>query len=86
MISWYTTLGGSELSAAIDTSALGRANVDLKYSRRRATEERIAALKSSDFRVRRVHLEMADRYGELIRNAHDKVWAPPRVLQLAERD
>lgn len=40
---------------------------DLSYYRRRASEERTAALNSRDLRVRRVHAELADRYEERVR-------------------
>ena len=40
---------------------------DLSYLRRRASEERSAALQSRDVRVRRVHAAMADCYEELVR-------------------
>ncbi len=41
---------------------------DLKYYRRRVTEEKAAALQASDLRVSRVHCEMARRYGDLVRS------------------
>ncbi|HET7606302.1 MAG TPA: hypothetical protein VFK28_09565 [Sphingomicrobium sp.] len=40
---------------------------DLSYFRRRASEERTAALNSRDPRVRRVHVEMAERYEGRVR-------------------
>lgn len=40
---------------------------DLRYYRRRATEEQIAALGCNDLRVKRVHTEMAGRYREIVR-------------------
>lgn len=42
------------------------ANANLDYFRCREAQERAAASQSSDLRVRRVHLEMALRYGALI--------------------
>ena len=39
---------------------------DLSYYRRRASEERTAALNSRDLRVRRAHVEMAERYEERV--------------------
>lgn len=39
----------------------------LSYLLRRASEERTAAMHSPDSRVRRVHLEMAERYEEDVR-------------------
>lgn len=41
---------------------------DLSYYRRRASEERTAALNSRDQRVRRAHVEMAERYEERVRS------------------
>ena len=40
---------------------------DLRYYRRRVTEEQIAALESQDVRVKRVHTEMAGRYRDIVR-------------------
>jgi hypothetical protein len=40
---------------------------NLNYYRRRASEERTAALQSRHPRVRRVHLEMAQEYEERVR-------------------
>ena len=39
---------------------------DISYFRRRATEERRAALDSPHSQVRQAHLEMAERYEELV--------------------
>lgn len=49
-------------------------NADVVYFRRRAMEERTAALSSSDQRVRKVHLELAHRYEGTVREiiAHDR--------------
>jgi hypothetical protein len=41
---------------------------DLSYYRRRASEERTAALNARDPRVRRAHTEMAERYEERVRD------------------
>lgn len=38
-----------------------------EFFQRRALEERSAAMGSADLRVRRIHLEMAERYDQLIR-------------------
>lgn len=46
-----------------------RADFDLEYFRLRAANERTAALCSSDLRARSVHLELAERYGSLVRSA-----------------
>lgn len=40
---------------------------DTEYFRRRASEERTAALQARDSRARDAHLEMADRYEDLVR-------------------
>lgn len=37
-----------------------------EFLQRRALEERSAAMRSADLRVRRVHLEMAERYDQLM--------------------
>lgn len=42
---------------------------DVEYFRRRTIQEQTAALRSRDLRVRRVHLEMAERYRALSREA-----------------
>ena len=52
---------------------------DLSYYRRRASEERTAALNSRDPRVRRVHAEMADHYEERVRGMashHEELFVP----------
>lgn len=52
---------------------------DLSYYRRRASEERTAALNSRDPRVRRAHLEMAERYEERVRGMaahHEDLYVP----------
>jgi hypothetical protein len=52
---------------------------DLSYYRRRASEERTAALNSRDPRVRRVHSEMADHYEERVRGMaahHEELFVP----------
>ena len=45
----------------------GAVTSDLSYYRRRASEERTAALNARDPRVRRVHVELAERYEERVR-------------------
>lgn len=45
------------------------ANADVEYFRRRQAQERTAASRSSDVRVRQVHLEMAIKYGALVSGA-----------------
>ncbi|HVU30366.1 MAG TPA: hypothetical protein VHE36_08210 [Sphingomicrobium sp.] len=52
---------------------------DLSYYRRRASEERTAALNSRDPRVRRVHSEMAEAYEERVRGMaahHETLYVP----------
>jgi hypothetical protein len=52
---------------------------DLSYFLRRASEERTAALHSKDARVRRVHLELAERYEERVREMtaqHERIYVP----------
>ena len=52
---------------------------DLSYYRRRASEERTAALNARDSRVRRVHSEMAERYEERVRGMaahHEELYVP----------
>lgn len=38
---------------------------DVSYFMRRASQQREAAMRSSDLRARQAHLEMADRYQDL---------------------
>lgn len=40
---------------------------DTEYFRRRASEERTAALQARDTRARKAHLEMAERFEDLVR-------------------
>jgi len=42
---------------------------DLIYFRRRASEERTAAVRAPDARAQHAHLEMAERYDEKVRTA-----------------
>jgi hypothetical protein len=52
---------------------------DLSYFLRRASDERTAALHAKDPRVRRVHLEMAERYEERVRGMtahHERIYVP----------
>ena len=53
---------------------------DLSYFRRRASEERTAALQSQDARVRRIHVAMAECYEELVRAMATR----ERILESAE--
>ena len=54
---------------------------DLSYFRRRASEERTAALNARDPRVCKVHRELADRYEERVRGmaAHHEMLFVPLV-------
>lgn len=57
----------------------GAVTNDLSYYRRRASEERTAALNSRDPRVRRAHTEMAERYEERVRGMaahHEQLFVP----------
>jgi hypothetical protein len=52
---------------------------DLSYYRRRASEERTAALNSRDPRVRRVHVELAEHYEDRVRDMaahHEQIFVP----------
>jgi hypothetical protein len=52
---------------------------DLSYYRRRASEERTAALNARDPRVRRVHIDLAERYEERVRGMaihHERLFVP----------
>ena len=52
---------------------------DLSYYRRRASEERTAAINSRDPRVRRVHTAMAEQYEERVRGMaahHEQLFVP----------
>lgn len=40
---------------------------DISYFRRRCSEERTAALQSRDGKTRQAHLELAERYEDLVR-------------------
>jgi len=60
-------------------SGAGAVTSDLSYYRRRASEERTAALNSRDPRVRRAHTEMAERYEERVRGMathHEQMFVP----------
>ena len=54
---------------------------DLSYFRRRASEERTAAINARDPRVCKVHREMAERYEERVRGmaAHHEMLFVPLV-------
>jgi hypothetical protein len=60
-------------------SGAGTVTNDLSYYRRRASEERTAALNSRDPRVRRVHISMAEAYEERVRSMtahHERIYFP----------
>lgn len=60
-------------------SGAGTLTSDLSYYRRRASEERTAALNSRDPRVRRAHVEMAERYEDRVRGMaahHEQLYVP----------
>jgi hypothetical protein len=51
----------------------------LSYYRRRASEERTAALNARDPRVRRVHIDLAERYEDRVRGMaihHERLFVP----------
>jgi hypothetical protein len=57
----------------------GTVTNDLSYYRRRASEERTAALNSRDPRVRRAHAIMAEAYEERVRGMtahHEQIYFP----------
>ena len=62
-------------------SGAGTVISDLSYFRRRASEERTAALNSRDPRVRQAHVQMAERYEERVRGmtAHHELLYVPLV-------
>jgi hypothetical protein len=60
-------------------SGAGTVTSDLSYFRRRASEERTAALYARDPRVRRVHVEMAEAYEQRVRGMaahHEQLFVP----------
>jgi hypothetical protein len=65
--------------AALVVPGAGTLTSDLSYYRRRASEERTAALNSRDIRVRRVHMELAERYESRVRGMathHEQIYFP----------
>ena len=54
-------------------------SADVSYNRQRASEERTAALQSKDARARRVHVELAERYEERVRQS---MWSSRSQLAL----
>lgn len=48
--------------------------VDTIYFRRRASEERTAALQARHAQVREAHLQMAERYEDLVRAIVAREW------------
>lgn len=65
--------------AAVVVSGADALTSDLSYYRRRASEERTAALNSRDPRVRRAHADMADLYEERVRGMaahHEDLFVP----------
>lgn len=52
---------------------------DVSYFLRRASDERTAAIHARDPRVRKVHLEMAERYEARVREMtahHEQIYVP----------
>lgn len=58
---------------------------DLSYFRRRASEERTAAFQAGDPRVRKVHIDMAERYERRVRGLAAVV-STPSFPPLREHD
>jgi hypothetical protein len=56
-------------------------STDLSYFRKRASEERTAAINARDPRVRKAHTEMAERYEDRVRGmaAHHEILFVPLV-------
>lgn len=54
---------------------------DTQYFQRRASEERTAALQARDTRARKAHVEMAERYEDLVRgiSGHEQFLGLPSV-------
>jgi hypothetical protein len=55
-------------AAAVVFSGAGAMINDLSYFLKRASDERTLALHARDPRVRKAHIEMAERYEERVRN------------------
>lgn len=69
----------TRVGRAAAVSGAGTVTNDLSYFRRRASEERTAALNARDPRVLRVHVEMAERYEERVREMaahHEGLYVP----------
>jgi hypothetical protein len=61
--------GGLDETACGEPSVERTTLVDVNYDRWRASEERTAALQARDPKVRRVHLDLAERYEERVRRS-----------------
>ena len=60
-------------------SGAGTVTNDLSYFRKRASEERTAALNARDPRVRRAHVHMAEAYEDRVRAMtahHERLFVP----------
>ena len=60
-------------------SGAGAMMNDYSYFLKRASDERTAAIHARDPRVRKVHLDMAERYEERIREMtahHERIYVP----------
>ena len=53
---------------------------DLVYFRRRASEERTAALQVRDGRARQAHVELAERYEDLVRGIANEERRPGQLF------
>lgn len=65
---------------AAERATTSRAESDLDYFRMRAAREQAAARNAGDLRVRRVHLEMAELYRLLARDAEARSPARLRLV------
>ena len=72
--------GADWRAAQVVYAAKGSAAADIEYFRRREAQERLGASQSSDVRVRRVHLEMAIRYGALVSSTEAQCRAKLRIV------
>jgi two-component sensor histidine kinase len=76
---WITDPSDSYGASRIDGVGADAVTNDLSYYRVRASEERTAALNARDPRVRRVHVDMAERYENRVRGMaahHEELYVP----------
>jgi hypothetical protein len=75
----HERLRGPSAETSLDEKITERTtSADVSYDRQRASEERTAALQSRDLRARRVHVALAERYEERVRqsmsSAQGQLW------------